>query len=106
MVAPGELEVEPLNETVNGASPDIGLAVNAAVGAGSDGNVTRGTARHWASATAVRMTFEPRKSPMIGVMTLNGVRTVTETFGGAPLEGYIAFLSQRAGATATLVLST
>ena len=43
---------------------------------------------------------------MIGVMTLKGVLTVTETFGGTPPDGYIASLTQSAGATETFVWST
>ncbi len=55
MVAPpGDVEPLALKVTSSGALPDIGVAVNAAVGAGTDGNVTAGTARHSASALGVQ----------------------------------------------------
>ena len=68
MVAPpGEVDPLALNVTSSGASPDIGFAVNAAVGTGNEGNVTAGTARHSASALACKTMLLPTIDATISV---------------------------------------
>src|SRR6187551_1967155 len=106
MVAPpGDVDPLALKVTSSGAFPDIGLAVNAAVGTGKDGKVTAGTARHSASALACSTMLLPTIEATIGVTRRNGAVTSTVTVGGPP-AGYGASLSQTAGERFTAVCST